>query len=661
MAISDEALAWAKMGVPVFPCAYDKSPCTEHGHLDASTDPEKVKKMFDFAGDCLIGARMGSASKLFALDFDLYKPGASEYMQYLSDKGLLTDTQIHTTQSGGIHILYRSDKEFPNCKPHIGVEVKGEGGYIIVPPSPGYSVQQKGIAYADPALIKELLVSKKESSSSTVDSLKKQVLSGQAFHDPLTQIAARRAAQGWPVERVQQELIDLLKASVAADNNHAEHRRWSRVMSNGAAELLRIVNSGNDKYNPNRETEKARDAINEELHDTFKQASSKLFDREPEPEPKALPEPGTAWPFEGAGYFSRTERNVFDQTYVAYPLLAENETVLLAAEPKAGKTAVALRLALSVAWGEDFGTNFLVTAPAPVLYFTLEGARAVELRLRAEYDNRKENEQSTPETDYLFVVDRPHNFGEPDQRRLNCAKIMAHDIMCRQELGTPLGLIVIDTLTKAMPGKDQNTVEDTSSLFELIGMLREAGVTANIMFIHHLSKQGNVRGSTNIEAEVDVVLGLEKDKKSGIVYMNIWRARSMDEEVDYAFTFNSRFLGKTKQGHDLHAPIVNLIEPEIDSSGASAAMAVKHAKAMEAVCSLGKGKHDVSKLVAVLATDFNVDMPEGKRPNYRTKKITKQILDVLGGQDKMTFGNYIIKLGRDNYGFIINVTILVAE
>mgnify|MGYP000933520952 CR=1 FL=1 len=545
------ALDWAKRGVPVFPCGADKAPLTANGHLDATTNPEQVKFLFENAGDCMIGARMGADSGLFALDFDLYKAGAEDYMQYLSDKGLLNETQVHTTRSGGLHLLYRGDGTYPNVKPHIGVEIKGEGGYIIVPPSAGYEIQKTGIAYASPDLIAELLFRKKESSSATVDKLKRDILSGKGFHDPLAQIAARRSAQGWPIERVQKELLDTLAASAASSPSHPRHSRWRNLMEDGGEELSRIVGSGNDKYNPNTHTEKARDNVDAALLDGLIGAGEGLFGKstasaEPEDTPDELPDWGTgSWPFGDAGYSSQTERDIFNQTYVAYPLFAERESVLIAAEPKVGKTAIALKLAMQVAFGEDLGDDFKVSEQRPVLYFTLEGARAVEMRIRAELNDRADRGVDLPERDMLFVVDRPHNFGTPELRDANSAKIVLHNEMCKQEYGVELGLIIIDTLTKAMPGGDQNSVEDTSQLFELINFLRREHVNATIVFIHHLSKQGNVRGSTNIEAEVDVVLGVRKDKDTGNVNMAVWRARSMDEEIGYSFRFRSHYLGKT--------------------------------------------------------------------------------------------------------------------
>jgi KaiC/GvpD/RAD55 family RecA-like ATPase len=618
--------------------------------------------MFEGVGDCLIGARMGKDSGLFAADFDLYKHGAKEYMQALSDKGLLTNTQVHTTQSGGIHMLYRSDSEFPNVKPHLGVEIKGEGGYIIVPPSRGYAVQSRGIAYADPALIAELMASRKASASTTVDALKRAILSGKAFHDPLTQIAARRSAQGWPVEKIQQELLDTLRASAASDSRHPRHSRWQGLVTDAGEELSRIVGSGNDKFNPQKHTDTARDTVNDDLRDAFTAASAGLFTRPlDQGEPDAIPDEGILdWPFAGAGYFSRDERDLFDQNYVAYPAFAENESVLLAAEPKAGKTAIALKLAMQVSSGLSLGENFKVTEPRPVLYFTLEGARAVELRVRAELDERKEKEIETPDNDMLFVVDRPHNFASPEMRDANGAKIVLHNEMCKQEFGSSLGLIVIDTLTKAMAGKDQNSVEDTSELFELIGFLRTHGVTATIVFIHHLSKQGNVRGSTNIEAEVDVVFGVRKDKKAGLVYMDVWRARSMDEEVSYAFKFDGRYLGTTKQGHKLHAPVVRLVEPDIDTTPATAVAAARYAKAMDALVSLGRGTHPVADVVNVLADVTDITPPTGKRPNYKTRTLTDSLNNIFNGQINWSYGNWILRLEKDD-GIITAVSILRAE
>lgn len=667
--LTQAAIEWAEKGVAVFPCASNKRPITEDGFYSASKDPDKIRLMFSAGGAEMIGGRMGKESGLFAIDFDLYKAGAQDYFDYLINKDLFTQTQMHTTKNGGIHAIYHSKTGYPNCVPHNGVEVKGEGGYIILPPSTGYTVEHEGITTATPALVQELMASQRQSSTSTIDQLKKQVLSAAAFHEPLAQIAARRSAQGHTPERIQRELLDLLNGSVASQPNHARHDRWAALANDEGEELSRIVGSGNDKYNSSAKTEKVREVVNSSMLEGLLASGAGLFNRDTLDEQadftasqKALPQSGTLeWPFADDGYNSFDERSIFDQEFVAYPLFAERESVLIAAEPKAGKTAIALKLSMQVAYGEDMGNDFKVSKKRPVLYFTLEGARAVEMRIRAEHDDRKNRGVAVPDRDMLFVVDRPHNFGAPELRDANCAKIVLHNEMCKQEFGTELGLVVIDTLTKAMPGKDQNSVDDTSELFEMIGFLRSHGVKATIVFIHHLSKQGNVRGSTNIEAEVDLVLGVKKDDKAGLVYLDIRRARSIDEEVSYAFKFESHYLGETKQGHKLHAPIVRLVGGEaIAAVGKTAAAAMQYSKAMDELIKLGAGRHPVAEVVYALGTVVKIPIPTGRRPNFATKQVTAAIENACANQLSWAYGDYLLRLEKEG-GFITALSILKAQ
>lgn len=652
------ALKWASKGVPVFPCNYDKTPMTANGHLDASIDPDRVSFLFsDCPEGTMIGARMGKESGLFAADFDLYKPGAEDYMRSLIDKGVLNETQTHLTRSGGLHFIYRSEVQ-PNCKPAIGVEVKGEGGYIIVPPSSGYSIEREGITQAHPKLVNELLAAQKSSSSSSVDRLKRSILSGQSFHDPMAQIAARRSAQGWSIERVQRELLDVLAASAARSPTHPRHERWAALVEDRQGELSRIVGTGHDKYNSNAKTEKVRENVeNDTIADLGKHSESFFglrgndSEREKEDNDSGDAEGQSdvveQWPFEAHGYNAQTSRDIRSQRFVAYPFLAERETVLIAAEPKAGKTAIALTLAAAVATGESITDAIAIAEARPVLYFTLEGARAVELRLEAMRVHAKNNGNPVPDLSKLFIVDRPHNFLDPEQQEINCARIALHSAKCQQEWGVDLGLVVIDTLTKAMPGGDQNSVEDTSQMFELIGKLRSFGVDATIGFLHHLSKQGGVRGSTNIEAEVDVVLGIEKVKNSTDVWLNIRRARSIDEDNSYRWAFRSVDLGETIQGHKLSAPVMELVTAEkgpIPTSGDKVKDSVKWQKINEAIITLGKGQHHVSELVAAMGEW--VDYPSGKRPSFDAKSIQTPLQELFEGKFSWAFGDWHITILR---------------
>ncbi len=131
-------------GWPVFPCAANKKPCIAkeeggQGFLDASTDPEVIRRLFRHRGAKLIGVPTGEASGVDALDLD-YRHGADVFEAANAHR--LPETRAHRTQNGGRHLLFRHTPGVVNSESRIasGVDVRGAGGYIITPPSPGYSV-----------------------------------------------------------------------------------------------------------------------------------------------------------------------------------------------------------------------------------------------------------------------------------------------------------------------------------------------------------------------------------------------------------------------------------------------------------------------------------------------------------------------------------------
>jgi len=135
------AYALAKT-LPVFPCAADKKPLTRRGLYDASRDPAQVRAMFWPDGAKLIGVPMGRPSGMVALDLDR-KPGRDGIAWARDHQAAIPRTRAHRTPSGGLHLLFvlgAEDVRNSAGKIAPGVDVRGTGGYIIYPPSPGYTV-----------------------------------------------------------------------------------------------------------------------------------------------------------------------------------------------------------------------------------------------------------------------------------------------------------------------------------------------------------------------------------------------------------------------------------------------------------------------------------------------------------------------------------------
>jgi hypothetical protein len=130
----------AAHGLPVFPCrARDKKPATRNGLKDATTDLRRIEAAWRRWPDLNIGVPTGAVSGVVVLDVD--GDDGQDSLHYLEDEHeVLPDTKSITTPSGGQHFWFKHpDKEIRNTAgyPERNLDIRGDGGYVLVPPSIG--------------------------------------------------------------------------------------------------------------------------------------------------------------------------------------------------------------------------------------------------------------------------------------------------------------------------------------------------------------------------------------------------------------------------------------------------------------------------------------------------------------------------------------------
>jgi hypothetical protein len=102
MSVLDAALRFAADGRPVFPCA-GKRPYTEHGLLDATTDPDVIRGWWERWPDANVAVRTGQVSGLLIVDVDDH-----DALHALArNHGELPRTASVTTPRGGQHYWFR--------------------------------------------------------------------------------------------------------------------------------------------------------------------------------------------------------------------------------------------------------------------------------------------------------------------------------------------------------------------------------------------------------------------------------------------------------------------------------------------------------------------------------------------------------------------------
>jgi hypothetical protein len=123
--------------LPRFPCRWsDKAPLTTHGFYDAVVD-------VDHSSWPLVGVPTGPASGFDALDIDPRHGGDTWLAQHINR---IPPTRIHHTRSGGQHLLFRHAGVRLKKEIALGVELKGNGGYIIWWPRQGLPFEDRPIA-----------------------------------------------------------------------------------------------------------------------------------------------------------------------------------------------------------------------------------------------------------------------------------------------------------------------------------------------------------------------------------------------------------------------------------------------------------------------------------------------------------------------------------
>jgi hypothetical protein len=135
------ARSLAAAGVPVFPCEPDgKRPLTRRGFLDATSDPEQVAAWWSRNPDANIGLPTGARSGVVAVDVDVHGPiDGRVAWRRASAAGLVDGAGLLVrTPTGGAHAYFPAA---PGAEQRswqaagAGVDFRGDGGYIIAPPS----------------------------------------------------------------------------------------------------------------------------------------------------------------------------------------------------------------------------------------------------------------------------------------------------------------------------------------------------------------------------------------------------------------------------------------------------------------------------------------------------------------------------------------------
>lgn len=259
----------------------------------------------------------------------------------------------------------------------------------------------------------------------------------------------------------------------------------------------------------------------------------------------------------GLVLWSNVEKDIEAHEFLVEDLITAGEVALIGGDSGAGKTFLTLDLAMSVARGVPFLDKFAVKQGG-VLYQPGEGARGLRTLRIPAYKQAHDLSEDDPIPFGVLSSNVNLYRDDADTESLINDINLAADLM-----GCPIRLLVIDTVSKATPGADENSGKDVGPVLARCQRIRDAtGVT--VLLVAHTNATGaKIRGHTSWRADVDSVLicsrrtdgktvGSERDANGREIRdLQIIKVKDGDDGKKFPFVLRGHTLGERPNGKPL--------------------------------------------------------------------------------------------------------------
>lgn len=241
-----------------------------------------------------------------------------------------------------------------------------------------------------------------------------------------------------------------------------------------------------------------------------------------------------------------------DRPYLIKGVLQADNVSMIFGASGCCKTFVTLDMALHVSAGREWYGHRV--KQAGVLYLCSEGgAEEAKARVKAA---RKAKGFSP--ADPFALVPCSVNLLDPNADTRPIVELARH---FARKWGVQVGMIVVDTLARAMPGGDENAGSTVSALYGNIEWIKERAGGPNIVLVHHSGKDAakGARGHSGLPAAVDTWIEVTKEKglMDGSLYVGKQRGAA---ESTLTFTVEVVELGIDTEGDPITSLAVTSIE-----------------------------------------------------------------------------------------------------
>lgn len=543
------ALALAEAGFWVFPLESianqpDRYRPFEKGwQAKATRDPAKIRDWWQSYPSRNIGIFTGKfrdGQALVVIDVDVRdgKPGQAS-LDTLCDLNDLPATWESRTASGGKHIAYSTDLPVSGAVDWLGtkdtpsgLDLRSSGNFIIAPGSVRkrgrYEIVNAIEPQPLPAWLHKLCSAPRE----------------RADQAPVAELDTSSA-----IARVTDYLRQCAPAVQGAGGDDQTYKVAARIKDMGVSEyqaqLLMLEHYDLRCIPPWGEEGIAAKVASAFAHGQNPPGSKAVTLDGFEPVPLSADQTTLAAAQKRVGFYTEMFDDIgpdLDQVHIVQGLLSPGAMSVLYGQSNVGKTFVAMDLAFHIAAGERWGDKRC--EQGLVLYIAAEAGRSARNRVVAL--QRHYGKKAVP----FALAPCPVDLFSSDE---SAAAIVREVRRLAEALGQAPIMIVIDTLSRALAGGNENSSEDMGAIVRSIDLIRTA-TGCHVMVVHHSGKDESkgARGHSLLRAATDT----ELEVTDGRITAN--KQRDMAPMAPIGFDLTVLNLGENRHGEAVTSCVVRL-------------------------------------------------------------------------------------------------------
>ena len=245
------------------------------------------------------------------------------------------------------------------------------------------------------------------------------------------------------------------------------------------------------------------------------------------------------------------EDRVPPRKWLVKGLLGRNEMSIVHAPSGGGKSFFALDLAARIAAGMEWFDHQVFECP--VLYAAAEGSSGFRLRMKAWRQRYREAEGAP-----FVMMARSVDLLDAKSDAIETIQDAIAEV--KDTAGQAVGMIVLDTLSRMMPGGVDSEPRDVKAFLENTERLRtETG--AHVMVIHHSGKETDrgMRGSSMLRDYADTVIEIKGGDTDGPLRAIVQKQKDGEDGQEYRFNLLQSTVGVDEDGDDITSCVMDPI------------------------------------------------------------------------------------------------------